>query len=54
MKIALYWARPHHFRGPSGRPVRLRSGSHGGRSERGGAFNARVANLDDRLGGPVS
>lgn len=54
MKIALYWARPHHTRGPCGRPVRLRSGSHGGRSERGGVFNDRVPNVDDCLGGPGS
>ena len=54
MKIALYWARPHHTRGPCGRRVRLRSGSHGGRSERGGAFNVMVPNLDDCLGRPGS
>lgn len=54
MKIALYWARPHHARGPCGQPVRLRSGSHDSRSECGGAFNARVQNLDDRLGRPGS
>lgn len=54
MKMALHWARPHGTRGPCGRPVRLRSGSHGGRSERGGAFNAWVPNLDDCPGRPGS
>lgn len=52
MKMALHWARPHHARAPSGRPVRLRSGNQGGRSGRGGAFKARVPNLDDCLGRP--
>ena len=54
MTIALNWAGPHHTRGPCGRPARLRSGSLGGRSERGGAFNARVPSLDDCLGRPGS
>ena len=54
MKMPLHCARPHHTRGPSGRPVRLRSGSPGGRSGRKGAFNARVPTLDDCLGRPGS